>query len=166
MACGNFEKPRSFCVISVLVLKNCGVDPVLKYLFLHSGELPTADQSTYSPEDEKKQESRHDQPRPVKQKRSQSKTNQQNKSNKRHPRITASRKLKFSAVSLVTHGGFLPNAHSRRIYVGDCFVPGFIWHKTSAGINVALAVFVRLIQRTYNLAMLVAARILMLLLLP
>ena len=35
------------------------------------------------------------------------------------------------------------NAHSRRIYVGDCFVPGFFWHKTSAGINVALAVIVR-----------------------
>ena len=34
------------------------------------------------------------------------------------------------------------NAHSRRIYVGDCFVPGFFWHKTNAGINVALTVFV------------------------
>src|SRR5690606_10355323 len=37
----------------------------------------------------------------------------------------------------------MPNAHSRRIYVGDCFVPGFFWHKTSAGINVALAVLVK-----------------------
>lgn len=57
----------------------------------------------------------------------------------RAPSWSRGLRMQGAAIRLETQS----NAHSRRIYVGDCFVPGFFWHKTSAGINVALAVLVK-----------------------